>query len=112
MEKTIVYLFTSPTCPHCPPARKFIHEFRKTRDDFILNELSLADSEGREMANKFGVMSVPTFIIHGPNYPEIIGLRGLQSEKTMSKYLDLSYGIKPEKKKSEGLFSRLKKKFN
>jgi len=99
MEKTIVYLFTSPTCPHCPPAKKFIHEFKKERDDFVLREMSTATKEGNKKARKFGVMSVPTFIIQGNGYPQPIGLRGVQSAKSMNKYLDLSYGLEKEEKK-------------
>ncbi len=109
MEKAKVYLFTSPTCPHCPPAKKFIHEFKKKRKDFILIELSTMTGEGRRMAKKFNVMSTPTFIIKGPNYPTPIGLRGLQSEKSMNKYLDLSYGIEPEEE--PGFFAKLMGRF-
>jgi predicted DsbA family dithiol-disulfide isomerase len=99
MEKAIVYLFTSPTCPGCPPAKRFIHEFKKTRDDFILKELSTATHEGSKKARKFGIMAVPTFVIKGPEYPQPIGLRGLQSTRSMNKYIDLSYGIGKEEKK-------------
>ena len=109
MKKSVVYLFTSPTCPHCGAAKKFIHEFKKTRDDFVLKELSTATHEGSKKAKTFGVMSVPTFIIKGPGYPQLIGLVGVQSEKAMNKYLDLSYGIEPEKEKS--FKDKLKEKF-
>ena len=108
MEKSIVYLFTSPTCPHCHAAKKSIHEFKKERKDFILKELSTATKEGSRKARKFGVMSVPTFAIKGPGYPQIIGLKGVQSSKSMNKYLDLSYGIENEEKK-EKLKDKLKK---
>ena len=78
MEKAIVYLFTSPTCPNCPAAKRFIRDFRKERSDFVLKELSTATHEGSKKARKFGVMSVPTFIIKGPGYPQPIGLKGVQ----------------------------------
>ncbi|RME55442.1 hypothetical protein D6777_00550 [Candidatus Woesearchaeota archaeon] len=107
MEKTIVYLFTSPTCPHCPAAKKFIHEFRKTRNDFVLKDLSTATPEGARMARKYDVMSVPTFIIVGPKY-QPIGLRGLQNNKIMNKYLDLSYGkITENENKDKGIFTKI-----
>ena len=109
MEKSKVYLFTSPTCPHCAGAKKFIHEFKKERDDFALYDLSTATHEGSRKAKVFGIMSVPTFIIKGPNHPEFIGLRGVQSKKTMNKCLDLSYGIEPKKRKS--FKEKLKEKF-
>jgi len=37
-------------------------------------------------------MSVPTFIIQGPIYPELIGLRGNQTKEVMNKYLDIALG--------------------
>ncbi|HDD70779.1 MAG TPA: hypothetical protein ENF94_01310 [Candidatus Woesearchaeota archaeon] len=109
MEKAIVYLFTSPTCPHCPAAKNFIHQFKKERDDFILKELSTATHEGSRKARKFGVRGVPTFIIRGPGYAYPIGLVGVQNSKTMNKYLDMSYGIVRKEEKKEGFFSRLRK---
>ncbi len=99
MQKATVYLFTSPTCPYCPAAKSFIREFKKTRNDFVLKELSTATPEGRKQAQKFGVMSVPTFIIKGPGYPHLIGLRGVQSAAAMNKYLDMSYGSYEEEQK-------------
>jgi len=107
MEKSIVYLFTSPTCPNCPPAKRFIEGFSKERDDFILKEMSTATHEGSKKSKKFGIRSVPTFIIKGPGYPEAIGLIGLQSEKAMHKYIDLSYGIEKKEEKS-GFMDRFK----
>lgn len=99
-KKAKIYLFTSPTCPSCPPAKKFMQEFQKERDDFVFQELSVASNEGRSKAQEYGVMSVPTFAIIGPNYPTPIGLRGLQTKKVMNKYIDLSYGIKEDDGKS------------
>lgn len=98
--KSKVYLFTSPTCPHCPNAKKFIHEFKKKRDDFVLKEYSTATKEGQKLSAKFQVRSVPTFIIKGPGYAGNIGLVGVQNDKTMNKYLDLSLGKEPEREPS------------
>ncbi len=106
---SIIYLFTSPTCPNCPPAKKLIHEFMKTRNDFVLKEFSTMTQEGYNKANKYGVMSVPAFIIEGPGYSQPIGLVGLQTEKSMHKYLDLSYGIEKQKESKSGLKEKLKK---
>jgi len=94
MEKAKVYLFTSPTCPHCPSAKKFAEEFKKTRDDFQLIDMSMATREGEKAAKKYDVMSVPTFIIKGSGYPGRIGLAGMQSNESMNKYLDIALGIK------------------
>jgi glutaredoxin len=94
MEKAKVYLFTSPTCPHCPPAKKFMQSFKSIRDDFDFIELSTASDEGHRKAEKYDVMSVPTYIIVGTGHPTPIGLRGVQNNTTMNKYLDIAVGKK------------------
>lgn len=94
MEKAKVMLFTSPTCPHCPHAKKFIHNFRNERNDFELIEYSTATHEGQKKAEKYNVMSVPTFIIIGPGFPDPIGLIGVQNNETMNKYIDIALGHK------------------
>ncbi len=117
MEKAKVYLFTSPTCPHCPPAKKFMQNFKSTRDDCDFIELSTMDHEGQRKAEQFDVMSVPTFIVKGPGYNGNIGLRGVQSNDSMNKYIDIALGKrsldeqKKEKKPLEFKIGRLKIKF-
>ena len=92
MQKAKIYLFTSPTCPHCPAAKQFMDKFKKERDDFVYHELSTAIRQNQVKAHKFNVTSVPTFIIQGPGYPSPIGLRGTQNTDTMNKYIDLALG--------------------
>lgn len=101
MEKAKVYLFTSPTCPNCPPAKKFMENFKGQRDDFVYHDISTASPKGQRQAQNFGIRSVPTFVIKGPGYPDPIGLVGVQSDKSMNKYLDVSLGLREvEEKKS------------
>lgn len=94
MEKAKVMLFTSPTCPHCPIAKKFINNFKNERSDFELIEYSTLSHDGEKAARKYDVMSVPTFIIKGPGFPDPIGLIGTQTKEVMNKYLDIALGIK------------------
>jgi predicted DsbA family dithiol-disulfide isomerase len=110
MVKATVYLFTSPTCPHCPGAKRFIQDFKKTRDDFNLIELSTMTHEGGKKAAHFDVMSVPTFIIIGPGYDGNIGLRGVQSNNSMNKYLDIALGKRSIDEPNKGFFVSLLKK--
>lgn len=116
MEKANIFLFTSPTCPHCPAAKRFANEFKKSRDDFNLIELSTMTPEGRNKASKFGIMTVPTFIITGHAFPDPIGLKGVQNNETMNKYLDIALGYKTldDFKKpsiSEKIFKKFKMKW-
>jgi ribonucleoside-triphosphate reductase (formate) len=51
-------LFTTPTCPNCPAAKTLL-ELKEL--DFELVDASTP--EGLNLARKYGVGSVPTFII-------------------------------------------------
>ncbi|MBN1386583.1 hypothetical protein JW968_06460 [Candidatus Woesearchaeota archaeon] len=99
--KSKMMIFTSPTCPNCPPAKKVAQELRKERDDFDLIELSTMSPEGIAEAGRLGIRSVPTFIISGPGFPELIGLQGQQDKKVLNKYLDKSLGIEAKIQKGE-----------
>ncbi len=111
MVKAKVMLFTSPTCPHCPAAKNFMKEYSKKRGDITYIEYSTATREGHKKAQKYNVMSVPTFIIKGPGF-DPIGLRGLQSEKIMDKYIDIALGKKTlEEKKENTILTIIKKIF-
>ena len=94
MEKAKLYVFTSPTCPHCPAAKEIARKVKSGRDDFDLLEMSTASHEGQKKAKKFGIQSVPTIIINGNGYKDKIGLVGVQSERTLNKYLDIATGKK------------------
>jgi len=105
-DKATVMLFTSPTCQHCPAAKRIISEFVKERDDFEYQELSTASKEGSRKAKKYGVMSVPTFLITGPAASDIIGLRGVQSKNTLNRKIDEVLGVK-NNSSSKGFFSKI-----
>ncbi len=111
MDKATVYLFTSPTCPHCPAARRFIDEFKGERDDFLVRHISVATSDGQRLSRKFNVQSVPTFIIKGPAYPSAIGLMGLQSSRSMHKYIDLALGRIEEPQENPSFLQKIRNLF-
>jgi len=111
MEKANIYLFTSLTCPHCPSAKKFMEEFKETRDDIIYKELITSTLEGKELANKFQIQSVPTFIIQGLGLNELIGLTGTPSKESMNKYIDIALG-KKELPQETSFIDKIKNFFN
>ena len=104
--KAKVYLFWSPTCSHCPPAKEMINELKKKRDDFDLIMLEPGTAQARDKFIEFDISGTPTFIIQGPGYPENIGLRGNQGEKVMNKYIDIALG-KREIEEKKGFFSKI-----
>lgn len=111
MEKAKVYLFTSPTCPHCPTAKRFIAEFKKERQDFDVLDLSTMTPQGQKYARKFQVMTVPTFIIKGPGNPDFLGIRGSPSKETMNKYLDMSFGKEIIQNQKKSFFEKFNNGF-
>jgi len=108
MEKAKVYLFWSPTCLHCPPARDMIHKLHSKRDDFELIEYEPGSRGSQEKFVEFEVVSTPTFIIQGPGHEENIGLRGNQGERVMNKYIDVAVGKQKLNKESSFLDSAKK----
>jgi len=105
--RATVEVFTSPTCPHCPSAKKLAHEVAKEMDDVVVKEMSTATHEGSRKAKRYGIMSVPTIIITGPASPEPIGLRGTPPKKGLIKAINISLGKDKWKEKKKGFFSRL-----
>ncbi len=99
--KSKVLLFTSPTCPNCPPAKKFIKELSEERKDFSYEEISTFLPEAQKLAKKYEIRAVPTFIIKGPGYEHNIGYAGLPSKKKFNELLDLSMGKKKKEEKTE-----------
>ena len=108
-QKSIVQVFTSPTCPHCPPTKKLVETVANERDDVIYQEMSTATPEGSAGAQKYGIMSVPTIIITGPGSEQPIGIAGLPPRKGLEKAINISLGLDKFKEEKEkiGIFSRL-----
>ena len=59
-----VILVTTKTCVYCPTAKKIWQEIRQSRN-FDYQEVDAGTPDGQKIAQKFGVMSVPTTIING-----------------------------------------------
>lgn len=113
MAKATMYLFTSMTCPNCPPAKQLAHDVAKERDDVVLKNVVSGMAGSNGLFKKFDVMAVPTIIIKGPGYDKNIGLRGVQPAKTLHKYIDMALGIQPEEQPTgkSGFLSKLKRVF-
>jgi glutaredoxin len=83
---TILHLFTSRTCPHCPATKDFAKRF-STEQEIPLKEHNIQTQEGHEQAQYFGVQSVPTIIFFDEDIKQPIGLRGLPSDQGAIKAL-------------------------
>lgn len=97
MEKSIIEIFTSPTCPHCPGALELAREVEQERKDVEVVELSTTTQEGIKKAQEFNVMTVPTIFVKGQEHNEILGFRGTPSKERLIKAVEISLGFKKAK---------------
>jgi len=115
MIKATGILFTSMTCPNCPPAKTIFEEMKKERTDIDLHSLGTHEPQGQRLARKFGIQSVPTFIFYGPGHEKPMGLVGVQSKNTLNKYINIAMGteqLDEEKTKKEFSLRNIFKKNN
>jgi glutaredoxin len=59
-----VQIITTKSCPYCPSAKKVWQDVKKEHN-FEYEELDAFSDRGRDLVEKFGIMSVPTTIIDG-----------------------------------------------
>lgn len=78
-------LLSAEWCVYCPVAKKIIDEVRKEyKNTFEYEEVDIDTAKGRNLALKFGIMSVPAIIIDdevafigAPNKNKLIEKLGL-----------------------------------
>ena len=59
-----VELFSSPTCPYCPEARRVLLEVLEgVNHEFHVEEVNVFSPEGLERAKRHDILSVPAMII-------------------------------------------------
>ena len=99
MQKAIVELFSSSTCPHCPRCISLLKELEQERTDIDPIYYSVTSEKAREKVQEYNIFSVPTFIITGPKITTKIGLKSPSKEK-LNEAIDISLGLKefPKKK--------------
>ncbi|MBT3463647.1 hypothetical protein HOD20_06250 [archaeon] len=109
MEKAHVEVFTSPTCPHCPSAKKIAKEVCDKREDVKFLETSTMTSKGSKRAQKFDVRGVPTLIITGPGTNERIGYVGTPSKDSLNNMINIALG-KEKWKEKKSILDKISKK--
>ena len=74
----IIKIFTSQSCPNCPPAKAMGEELKKK--EMNVSMFNVSDAEGLAEAQYHGVMAVPAIIITDGEDNEIASWRtGLPS---------------------------------
>jgi len=56
-------LFTLPSCPRCPEARRVVEEVAQARDDVVLEILDMSSPENRTSALMLQIASTPSICI-------------------------------------------------
>ncbi|MDP2765873.1 MAG: thioredoxin family protein [Candidatus Methanoperedens sp.] len=64
-HSTVIEVFTSPTCPHCPRALSMAKQLAMQMTGILVVELSTATPQGYAKAALYGVQAVPTVFING-----------------------------------------------
>ena len=111
MTSAKIEIFTSPTCPHCPSAKRAVSDFAKNRDDVKVVETSTATKKGSDRAMRFDVRGVPTIIVTGPGTDERIGYVGAPSKSGLEKMVRIAKGEDNWDVKGPGILARIAKKF-
>ncbi|MBU2559771.1 thioredoxin family protein [archaeon] len=61
----LLEIFTSPTCPHCPAAKRVAENVVGQMESALMIERDMATPEGAEAAARYGVKGVPTIVVNG-----------------------------------------------
>jgi len=59
-----IRLFTHPTCTTCPTAIQMVQRLTEQDSQVQMRLISLATSNGREIAKSLNVLSVPTIFVN------------------------------------------------
>jgi len=110
MSKAKIEVYTSPTCPHCPHAKKVVGEFAKDNEEVKFVEVSTATHDGQKRAQRMNIRSVPTLVITGPGTSETIGYVGVPSNNQLKKMIDIALGKDDFEEAQETGFKRFLKK--
>ncbi len=84
----VLTLLYSPRCPACIRAHRSLEGFR--HEGVRVERLDVGTREGRDRFLRHRASRVPTYIISGPGVSGYIGLSGLQSGKTLRRYLSMA----------------------
>lgn len=104
-DKVKVEVFFSQTCPHCPAQKELAKQFES--DDVKVSLTDVARNQKR--AKNFGVRSVPTTVINGPEIDEIMGFRGVMKEEKLEDAIKLAKGdISMEDFKPDSVMDKIK----
>lgn len=74
----LIELFTSPTCPHCPAAKRVTESVVKQMEGALLIERDVSIPEHVEIAARYGIQGVPTIVVNSKY--KMVGVPGSEGE--------------------------------
>jgi small redox-active disulfide protein 1 len=74
----LLELFTSPTCPHCPGAKRVAENVVGQLSGALLIERDISIPEDAAIAAAYGVKGVPTIVVNGKY--KMVGVPGSADE--------------------------------
>jgi small redox-active disulfide protein 1 len=61
----LLELFTSPTCPYCPEAKRVVKSTAEAMKDALLIERDVSEPQNADLARRYGIYSVPALVVNG-----------------------------------------------
>lgn len=110
MSSTLIELFTSPTCPYCPAAKRTVEEtvaeLNLKKKPIELGEYDTYTLEGHEKAKDYGVQVVPSIFVSGSGIKEKILIEGGPSKEELLEAIEMAEGRRKAEKK-KGFWEKL-----
>ena len=79
-----ISLFTLPSCPKCPEARRVLEEVAQTRDDVTLEILDMSSPENMTTALMLQIASTPSICIDD----DVVAIGDVPSIDELNRLLD------------------------
>ena len=86
MKEVVVESVSSPNCHNCRIFEEFWHSIESQYPNVKYRNISVIDSEGAEMASRYGIFVSPGIIING----ELFSVGGVDKDKFTQKIKELS----------------------
>ncbi|MFH1770201.1 MAG: glutaredoxin domain-containing protein [archaeon] len=103
-----IEIFTSPTCPNCPPAKNLVRDIGKEVEDVRVVETTTATKQGSRRAQSLHVLAVPTIFVTGPEFDRM-GFRGMPPKQRLLDAIAIAKGEK-QWEEPKTLMQKLKQK--
>lgn len=111
--KTFIELFTSPTCPYCPAAKRVASEsvglLREKGEEIELNIFDVSTSLGSIKANEYGITHVPTLVVYAETGQKIL-IEGSPAKESLQRAIRIAQGKEIVPKKN-GILSKINSLF-